>query len=296
MKTTRLVLGVIVAGFLAGCADLNKDLPSPVDPGVRAHEKSWVDTASAGFHGAAIRANNWDMRSCQSCHGVNYAGGQVNSSCRDCHAESGGPENCATCHGGTNPAPPRDLSKNTATGARGVGAHQVHLQGSSIALQFRCEECHVVPGPVYTSGHIDTTPGAEVQFTGTFGRLVTGNGGLVPNPTYDTSAMRCSGSYCHGNWRVTQSTAPPQYQYAFAESVMVGANASPLWTGGSPEASCGTCHGLPPQGHGGAPLPLVSCGLPQCHAGVVDATGRISDNTKHMNGKINIEDQELPFR
>lgn len=296
MKTTSFVLGAIVTGLLAGCAELKEDLPSPIAPGVQAHDQSWVDTSSPGFHGTAIRAKNWDMRSCQTCHGVTYAGGSVNSSCRDCHTESGGPENCATCHGSANPAPPRDLSKNTVASARGVGAHQAHLH-VTITAQFRCGECHVVPGAIYASGHIDTTPGAEAVFNGPLATVVSGNGTRVPTPSYDVATMKCNNTFCHGNFETRRSTTLPQFQFAYMapDTAMLGANFSPLWTGGSAEAECGTCHGLPPSGHVG-PLPRTTCGNSGCHPGVVNAAGNIADPTKHINGKKNVQGQEYAFR
>ncbi len=72
---------------------------------------------------------------------------------------------------------------------------------------------------------------------------------------------------------------------------MVGANASPLWTGGSSEAACGTCHALPPTGH--IPQTITAC--VNCHSPVVDATGNISDKTLHINGRINAFGTERDF-
>lgn len=56
-------------------------------------------------------------------------------------------------------------------------------------------------------------------------------GTRIRNPSYDSRPLRCSNSYCHGNFEVRQATAPPQYQYAFADTAMFAASASPLWTG-----------------------------------------------------------------
>ena len=89
------------------------------DKGASLHGRGWISTASANFHGNAIRAANWDMRSCQACHGTLYDGGKVGVSCRDCHTGGAGPENCATCHGSANnPAPPRSEQEYLSHRAR----------------------------------------------------------------------------------------------------------------------------------------------------------------------------------
>jgi predicted CxxxxCH...CXXCH cytochrome family protein len=296
MKTDHPYLIGLLAlplAFLPGCADLKSDLPIPVSPGVVAHPAGITDTASADFHGTLIRGFNWDMRSCQKCHGNQFDGGTVDASCRDCHSGPGGPENCSTCHGSSNPAPPRDLGGNTSASARGVGAHQVHV-GLYPATISACDECHLVPGPTYDPRHIDTSPGAEVRFNGPFGKLVTGRGTRVPNPAYNTTTLRCGNTFCHGDFKSRRVDADTINQYAYVDSIMLGALYAPLWTGGAAEAACGTCHGLPPAGHV-APLPLTTCGNSGCHPGVVNASGQIADRSKHMNGRINVRGTERSF-
>jgi hypothetical protein len=75
------------------------------------------------------------------------------------------------------------------------------------------------------------------------------------------------------------------------DSVIAGANATPVWTSGESQAACGTCHGLPPAGH--IPFTVTSC--VNCHSPVVDATGNISDKALHINGKINVFGTERSF-
>jgi hypothetical protein len=70
---------------------------------------------------------------------------------------------------------------------------------------------------------------------------------------------------------------------------MVGAQASPSWTGGPTEAACGTCHDIPPKGHVAALI--TECY--GCHGDVVDPTGGIIDRTKHVNGRMNRFNVEL---
>ncbi len=297
----RIIFLITVAALVVGCSELKDGLPPPLAPGVQAHEPGWATKGSANFHGKAIRNANWDMRSCQTCHGQRYNGGSVNVSCATCHSQVGGPENCATCHGSANPAPPRDLSGNTARTARGVGAHQPHFLGSAIASSLFCNECHIVPGAIYAEGHIDVTPNAEVIMTSPLARTVTNKPGtanyspslplFTPNPTYDAATLRCSSTYCHGNFKNGNTT--------FA----------PLWNDASgSQMACGTCHGdvskptlmekaLPTTAAQGGTHPAIPTGwtCANCHGEVVDANTRIISQTKHMNGKLNIGPFELDY-
>jgi hypothetical protein len=78
--------------------------------------------------------------------------------------------------------------------------------------------------------------------------------------------------------------------------VMGGGNASPIWTGGSSQYACGTCHGLPPKGH--LLVTPGTCGI--CHTNpngnpIVDHDGNIIDPARHINGKINVYGSEYGF-
>jgi hypothetical protein len=260
--------------------------------GASLHGRGWIDTASANFHGDAIRSNGWDMRPCQSCHGAIYTGGKVNVSCRDCHTGAAGPENCTTCHGGVTAAPPRDLNKNTATTARGVGAHQRHLLGGGADASYTlaCSECHNVPPAVYVTGHLDSPPPAEVIIRGA---LATADPTGVPGPpAYRSDSLRCSNTFCHGNWSLSRPPSTSDYYFVYTDTVMVGANYAPRWTGGAAEVACGTtCHATPPKGH--LPFALKTC--KNCHLGITDASGKIIDKTKHINGMIDVYGTEIPF-
>jgi predicted CxxxxCH...CXXCH cytochrome family protein len=284
-----VVVTVLLIG-LSGCADLKSDLPTPSSSTVQVHEEGWATASSSNFHGDAIRANNWDMRSCKTCHGPLYDGGTSGVSCRKCHTDGSGPENCATCHGTTNPAPPRDLSGNTARTSRGVGAHQIHLMGSSIASTLSCKECHTVPGSVYDPGHIDGDNRAEVPMNGALARTVTNEPSTedyastlpttTPSPSYDFAQFSCANTYCHGNFKN-------------------GNNATPVWNStSSAQAACGTCHGdvskttlaekaLPKSlSNGGTHPDETECYL--CHDGVVDANLNFINPSKHIDGKVNV--------
>ena len=282
------ILLFAAAFFLSSCSDLKNDLPVASTTEIVVHPQGWkTPSDSANFHGFAIRNNNWDMRSCRTCHGGDYAGGTVGVSCTTCHTQPSGPENCTTCHGGgtNNIAPPTDLSGNTASTARGVGAHTKHLQGTGLlsGLTVACGECHVVPGHVYDFGHLDaSTPGrAEVDMGWYYASTV--------GPSYDPQTNTCNNTFCHGNWSLKRSSSP--YQFAYIDTVMKGASFSPQWTHGSSDVACGTCHANPPTGHN--TYTITQC--VNCHAGVIDNTGKIVDKTKHINGKVNVFGTEYGF-
>jgi predicted CxxxxCH...CXXCH cytochrome family protein len=188
------------------------------------------------------------------------------------------------------------VAGDTATTIAGVGAHDAHLAGATGGKEVKCAECHNVPdaASVLQVPHIDGIPRAEVVFNDTLARLVTGNGSYIPTAVaYDPASLRCSNTYCHGNWMATKSSAPIGMQFAYLapDTAMRGGNVSPLWTGGAGEAVCGTCHALPPTGH--LPAATNTCG--SCHGEVVDNNLNIIDRSKHMNGKINAFASERAF-
>lgn len=271
-----LAAAVALALFgLAGCAELKTDLPAPVSPGVNVHPEGVTEPSSPDWHGNAIRANNWDLRECQKCHGVDYAGGTAGTSCNDCHTAPGGPENCSTCHGTTNPAPPRDLKGNTSRTAVGVGAHQAHVAYAG----GLCVGCHVTPGEnLFGYPHMnDGTTAAEVVFGGLAYKRTNVPGGqyytssvptVTPNPVWN--GTRCSNVYCHGAFKNGNRANSPTW----ADTT----NASDF---------CGTCHGAPPVGT----HPLNNA-CSTCHTGVVNTAGQIIDRTKHINGKLNVFGEE----
>lgn len=272
--------GLVV--FLSSCSELKSDLPGATTAS-KVHPDGWA-TPGASFHGIQIRTNNWDMTGCRSCHGNSYAGGTAGVSCNACHQGFNGPEGCAVCHGtaGVNAAPPRDLTSNTLKTARGVGAHQIHFLGSTIAANTICSECHVVPGDVYKDpSHLDGNPGAEVQFLNPLTRLATS--GVTPSPAYNSATMTCSGTYCHGTFKNGNLT--------FA----------PIWNDASgAQMACGTCHGDVTQSTlalkalpGGTHPVNTACST--CHGGVVDASLKIINPSKHVDGKLNLSGNDISF-
>ena len=202
---------------------------------------------------------------CTGCHGDDLQGRGLAVSCDACHATNGyghwrASVSCTGCHGdatrsavaGADPnlsaAPPRDTQGNTASTARGVGAHQAHVASALLAKPIACAACHVVPSSTgHANGVVDVTFGAVAK-----------TGGAAPS--WDGAS--CSASYCHG------------------ATLGGGTNTAPSWTGGASQATCGSCHGLPP------PAPhtqSTSCG--GCHPGY---TSTSVNPATHVDGQIQV--------
>ncbi|MBI4549180.1 MAG: CxxxxCH/CxxCH domain-containing protein [Ignavibacteriae bacterium] len=296
-----LVVGFVIV-FMAlcviGCTELKKDLP-PTGGTLAVHRSGWTDSTSSNFHGTAIRNANWDMMSCQTCHGSKYDGGIVNVSCRTCHNQSAGPEHCTTCHGSSNnAAPPRDIDGNISTTFRGVGAHQKHLIGGSISDGVACSECHSVPPSVYTPGHVDSPLPAEVPMEGYVATTVSNESTTVdwdsslavftPLPSYSPVSATCSNTYCHGNFKNGNTSFAPVWNDATGT-----------------QAACGTCHGDTSRAtlaerarpktaaEGGTHPSSTACSA--CHGDVVNASLSFVNKSKHINGKLNVFGQERDF-
>ena len=262
-----------------------------------------------GRHVGYMISKGFPLVSCQGCHGQGYTGGPVVAiSCEQsgCHVDASGnpksPETCNTCHGTfsapvsltglaliNSAAPPRDVDGDTTISSPGVGAHQKHLFTGTTGRSVKCVECHVIPASVSSPGHLNAA--SIAVFNDTLANLVTGNGSVVPHPSFDENTMKCANTYCHGNWVLLKSSAPSiaQQVYLDTATVMVGARTSPVWTAGSAEGQCWSCHGTGPN----TPTPAghqvyetTACYL--CHGDVVDASGNISNRAKHMNGVIDL--------
>lgn len=247
----------------------------------------------ATLHGGANVAPAWTggalQAACGSCHGVPppaSTGHVQKTGCGSCHPGytqtsvnaathvNGTIEivglTCTTCHGDAtraattlNPqlpaAPPLDTMGNAATTSPRVGAHQAHLRDGALRGALACTECHAVPASTAThpTGTLDLA----------WGPLATAGGAA---PAYAGGA--CSSTYCHG-----------------ATLQAGGTNQAPAWTGGSAEAACGTCHGLPPPN---PPHPIVAGGLTACsgcHSATIDATGTLvspAAGGKHLDGVL----------
>lgn len=175
---------------------------------------------------------------------------------------------CASCHGTDGlGAPGPDLDGNTEFMAPGVGAHAMHLAFTRLTSnQMECTDCHQLPvdfdykDPV----HLDGDNQAEVKFAGLALEQDT-------DPAYDHTAKTCTNVYCHGGFAAGN------------------AENAPIWNGGSDEAACGTCHGMPPPQFpvtriGITHPPFIECYV--CHGDVVDENNNIIDKSLHINGLV----------
>ena len=217
-----------------------------------------------GCHANPPAAPHVQARDCAHCHPgtvlpdgtIDTAGGlHVDGLVETVHLE------CDTCHGGNgHNAPPRALDGTDLTSNPGVGAHEVHTLGGTVAGPMECGECHVVPDVVEALGHLDLSPGAEL----TFGALAATNGS---NPKYDRRQNTCATTYCHG------------------ATLSGGRARTPVWTllDGT-QIDCGACHGNPPP----APHPPArDCA--RCHPGTVLADGTIDvAGGLHVDGRVQI--------
>ena len=183
--------------------------------------------------------------------------------------------NCNHCHSNRTEQPFRALAGKTNKSYHGVGLHNEHLFNTSTTSNVKCESCHIVPTAYNSEGHFDATPLAEVNFWK--------QPASTSNPTYNSSSNTCANTYCHGNFTFTKENS--EYKWAYTGDVITGNSVSINWISGTAaQAECGTCHGLPPTGHIDADL--TSC--VNCHDSVVDATGKIINTQKHINGVVNL--------
>jgi predicted CxxxxCH...CXXCH cytochrome family protein len=253
----------------------------------------------AGAHSNFVKSIAYNITSCQSCHGQNYGTQKINNSCLTCHTKQGGPEACNTCHGDfagdatdlTKSAPPKGLDDETSPATPAVGAHQAHfVYFDKLTAATVCQECHALPQNFAAAGHLDADARAELPFNGPLATVKTEGGTRVPNVSYNAANNTCAGSYCHGNWGLIKSQS--RNDFIFTADKMEGLNASPKWTDAT-TATCGSCHGLPPAGHQPYDYDITLCNV--CHPAVIDINGKIIDQTKHVNGKVNVFNQEYPM-
>ena len=240
------ILGLPARVALRGTAATDSKTPS-WQPASRTCSDTWCHGPSSA---AASRSPEWtdaSSLSCTACHGSPPPAPHPQASeCSVYHARVVGPdnhtiidlkrhidgivdvsktENCTTCHGSSNPAPPKDLDGNSTPTSAGVGAHQTHVLGTERSRKVPCAECHVVPKTVLAAGHLDSARPAEVLFSGV--AVATGATATYSNGT-------CKNTACHGAlWTSGNASG--------------GSNISPIWTRvDGTQATCGSCHGLPP--------------------------------------------------
>jgi predicted CxxxxCH...CXXCH cytochrome family protein len=214
------------------------------------HQPGLLNPDDPNFHGKLLQSRNWDFGLCQKCHGEDFSGGAANVSCLTCHQK--GPQDCTTCHS-------RIAEDN---------AHGPHLAGPTLGHDFDCAECHNKPSTWDQPGHILDANGKAI--TGpvpvVFGALAQstppGSTRAGP-PTFNPADLSCTNVYCHaGSFTDSQAAVPV-----------------PKWTDGAPDGACGSCHGLPPQSHGGA----ADCQM--CHSDI-NASKQLTDLSAHITGRV----------
>jgi len=280
-----------------------------VEVTIEGHPTGWLESSSDDFHGQAIRTAGWDMTDCQSCHGSDYAGGIAQVSCLTCHENT--PEDCSVCHGSdVNSAPPQDTHANSATNFIGVGAHQAHLLDSNLTSALACAECHTVPASFADPAHIDGDGKAELIWGS-----VAKTGGAAPQ--FDDQTGGCAGTYCHSGGKFGTNPVPVWTEVGTDQAACGTCHELPpstatghpaildgvscitchrtvvdadlaiidksLHMNGTTEATCATCHTLPPSGD--HPQEPTQCSL--CHSNVIDANFEFINEALHNNGQTN---------
>ena len=231
----------------------------------------WVggDASCGTCHGLPPEAPHPQVAECGNCHppsskethvdGIVQLGGGTTDTDTDTDTgtETGTDTGtkvipgCTDCHGeGDDPSPPPDSDGNTDPTLPTVGAHEVHVDGTSNADGFSCTTCHIMPTDVSDPGHLTDDP-SDV----TFGGVAVANGAT---PTYD--GLTCTNTYCHDNG---------------------GQAPAPEWTDASMPRSCRNCHESPPP----APHPNNPA-CENCHGSVAGPNFTIADVTKHIDGNL----------
>ena len=126
-----------------------------------------------------------------------------------------------------------------------------------------CAECHVVPKAVFDVGHIDSELPAELLFSGT---------ALAYRGQPQFRAGKCEDSGCHG------AIFPQEHPSG-------GTNTTPVWTKvDGTQASCGSCHGLPPP-----PPHLINSACHTCHQDMAADDVSFTHPELHVDGQVTFE-------
>ncbi|HEY8076651.1 MAG TPA: CxxxxCH/CxxCH domain-containing protein [Labilithrix sp.] len=186
---------------------------------------------------------------CSLCHGTGYSTTTVNLTTHMngvVNVDQAG-LTCTSCHGtagrtgvaGSDPkqaaAPPVGTHGETATSSVVVGAHQAHLNQTTLrATPIACNTCHFVPtSNLHSDGVIQVTFG---------GLSLTGGA----TPTWNGTG--CASTYCHGNFSDAFGSGTKTYVPSFT----AGAETCTSCHGDAPNTgkhgthngeTCGNCHG-----------------------------------------------------
>jgi predicted CxxxxCH...CXXCH cytochrome family protein len=265
------------SGISCHGADLNDDAATLTEPTWRAGQGQ----AACGTCHGEKPASHADDR-CASCHApVAAADGGFTQPALHVDGTLQVGRECSDCHGGgaAGAAPPKDLAGETSPELVTIGAHAAHVTGEHrLRGPIPCGDCHLEPADVSSPGHIDSAGPAEVFPGGSaFSGLASAAGS---SPTWDRATATCGDAYCHGGG--TRQ----------ADDLAAGLRRTPSWTAvGIGEATCGACHGVPPDdGVHAANLALTDCAT--CHPQTVDAFGNIrvgpleAPISEHIDGNV----------
>ncbi len=267
----------------ATCSNTACHAPSSTDTAATQKAPVWTRVgqgeATCGSCHGVPPSSHADNR-CELCHGPGYIDGGVNLELHlNGHVDlRNGGQRCDACHADSTSTRFVDLlGRSTDAGVRTVGAHDAHLFANRLRGPMTCNECHLVPATVTALGHLDSSGPAEV-FVRDTGHLAWKQGAL---PTYNASNATCT-NYCHGAGEYGHPDVAP--------SLMK----TPSWTGGTSQAACGTCHGLPPQDGTPAHLAAATIACAVCHSGTVAPDGGILFSTapdgtvssRHLDGLV----------
>jgi len=220
-------------------------------------------------------ASHADNR-CPACHQASYAAGQllVSQHANGVVDLGAGPSGCSNCHGdASSPAPPKDVLGRTDESLQTVGAHRSHLEARHLLRgPIACTECHAVPASLHAPGHIDHAPPALVfPSVAGVGTLARTDGA---QPSYNAGSASCGSVYCHGSGLRGEMDATPNLIR------------NPVWNAGVSQATCGACHGIPPQDGRPAHVGVTLTECHNCHAATVTATGAIIVTRDPVTGAL----------
>jgi predicted CxxxxCH...CXXCH cytochrome family protein len=284
------------------------------------HPAGWSDPAQHGVAAKAAPSSTGGFAHCESCHGTDFTGGTAQTACSSCHG----------VNAPHPPAPWRDTTYTHATTDPGNAAvcAQCHTNGANSSVQpsppapqgtapgcFNNTLCHATQG--HPAGWSDPTQHgvaakAAPTSTGGFSLCETCHGSDFTGGTAQTACSSCHGvnaPHPPAPWRdttYTHTTTDPGNAAVCAQCHTDGANSSvqpspPAPQGTAPGCfnntlchatpTCGSCHGIPPDGTvfpnvAGSHAPhmavnaSVACGT--CHNGAGSGTAL------HQNGVVDV--------
>jgi predicted CxxxxCH...CXXCH cytochrome family protein len=214
MRSTRR-LGALLGAAMSLAALAACSIPRDREPAGQ-HPAGWADRKSSQFHGQWLRASGYPLADCRTCHGDDYEGGAVSSSCNgaSCHAK--GVEFCGTCHGGADGPRPS------------TGAHAAH--------DVPCVACHEDVPSARVPDHLNGV--VDLPFAG----LARANGA---EPRWEPSTGRCADAYCHGAESPPWRDPPAVFGCDGCHGAPPASHARWARVAGPP-ASCASCHPAPP--------------------------------------------------